>query len=343
MGARVTIKDVAKEAGVSVSTVSYALSRKGEPVKDSHKRVLAAVERLGYVPDAGARNLVLRRTNCIGLLVPRNGTKDSTAYNPFYADVIHTFSVAMSRRSCWMGIYMFSMEDGQLEDFLLNANVDGFIWLNLHGERQSLAIQSTNRRMLPHVGIYSYSAEDPSKILIDDVQSVNHIMHYLLDMGHRNILCMGTETNNIRVQEYSRVVTQAGLPYKQLLHGQYDEVVAYEAMREFLASGEPLPTAVFATNDSMAIGTMRAIKDAGLRVPDDISVIGYDDVRAARYTSPPLTTAKQNLDAIANAAIDYICQWRDKHEPGPGIDLRMPASLIVRESVASPRQNDAFL
>ncbi len=341
---RATIRDVAKAAGVSVSTVSYALSRKGTVVKETHKRVLAAAEKLGYVPDAKARSLVHNRTNSIGLILPGSNTGyDEDVYDPFYAGVISVFADELAKIGNWCNLCLFSENDSALREYLTDAAVDGFIWYAVPGKVNELVNTISVRRGLPRIGVFSLAAEsgmdiaDVPRVIINEGKMVAEAAEHLISQGHTRILCISSREWDPRTDDFLHTLKANGLQYSQVIYGEYSEARAYEKMTELIKSSEALPTAVFATSDYMAIGAVRAIRDAGLSVPNDISVVGYDDIILSRSVTPPLTTCRHDTGAIAKATIEYIAKCRDNRETGEVIRTEVSGKLILRDSVAPPK------
>ncbi len=333
---KTTIKDVAREAGVSVSTVSYVLSRKGEAVKDSHKRVLKAVEKLGYVPSATARSLVHRRTNCIGVIVPGAYVAGEDRRSPFYSWAIAVFAAELSKQGCGMNLYMLdSNQPAGLETFVTSANVDGFVWFGL--TESALCISMAERCAVPHVGVYASPPSDNSYVILEDTGSAALALNHLIGLGHRKILCLGGDsTRDLRAETCRAMLRQMGFAYERELRASDDENSACAAIDRYIDSGDELPTAIFATTDHMALGALRALNARGIRVPEDMSVIGYEGVFSTWYSNPPLTAVRQNVAEAARMAAAYILTWRDRHEPGPGLKVHIPPELVVRKSTAAP-------
>jgi DNA-binding LacI/PurR family transcriptional regulator len=333
---RATIKDVAREAGVSVSTVSYALNRKGEAIKESHRRVHEAAERLGYVPDATARSLVHSRTNSIGLIIPSE--LSSERQNPYFVSVIATFSEELTKRKNWLSIYLDNGSDkDSLNQLIIDAKVDGIVFMSPKVLESVQKIM--NRRGLPYVHIMSgnYPKKGSAVIVIDGESGIEKAMKYLVDLGHKRILCLSGSQYDSRHRRYISEVEKLGLEYDRNICAHYSDEAAYNEMASLLASGEDLPTAVLATNDLMALGAMKAVKDAGFKIPEDMSFIGFDDISAAKSFDPPLTTIKQQLKEVAEVACDFLFECRDKKQMLE-IDRRIETRFVERKSVTIPKE-----
>lgn len=335
--AKVTIKDVAREAGVAISTASYALNKKGEITWENHKRIREIANRLGYVPDATARSLSSRRTNTVGLIIPES--VGVTIRNPYYVEVISVFAEELAREGNWLSLYICNDNEGEEVKYMVTtAKVDGIVWFG-YGFGQELR-EILRRRKIPHVCVSSdQKFEAESRLLVDSFGGSLKAIDYLYDQGHRKILCFAPyeDRYSMRLEAYYQRTTELGMGYRRVLYGNFDKNIAAEEMHKFLNSGEELPTAIFSCNDNMALGIMNSLKNAGISVPDDISIIGYDDIYEAKHTSPKLTTMSQRLDKIAKIACGYIFECRDEQTVGPGLNYVHESELIIRESVSSPR------
>lgn len=328
---RVTIKDVAKEAGVSVSTVSYALSRKGPPIKDSHKRVRAAVEKLGYVPDATARSLVNSRTNSVGVII---GKSSENERNPYNVEFINAFSSELGKTGNWMCLYIDSEDDkSTLESLLIDAKVDGLIWINgLLLPAQSLEI--LKRRGLPAVSVsvrrdmFDYFE---TNIIIDDQPGINQAIDYLYKLGHREILMLSGNEKCHRTAFGKKYLKEHNLDYIKVIPAYFNEEKAYSEISGIIQRSEKLPTAIMSANDAMAISAMRALTEHGIRVPEDVSVVGFDDIYDAKISSPPLTTISQDIYGIAKMACDKILSIREGDE-NTDKTLISETRLVIRAS-----------
>lgn len=332
---KVTIKDVAREAGVSISTVTYALKKKGKATKESHKRVLDAVEKLNYVPDATARSLVSGRTNSIGLFVPPIPNMNFS--QPFLLQVFSALSVILAEKGYWLSICMPPAKDSHtLRSFIANARVDGLIWLIDPIPAEVLSLLDS--RHIPHISMEfgSHSTGNYSTILFDDYKGIDMLVEYLYCLHHRRILFLkgeaGKQSDSSRARAYMERMNALNTGYMRILEGNYTEKLAYQNMRAFLAEESELPTAVIAANDPMAFGVIRAIRDAGLRVPQDISVTGFDDIPTAVEFDPALTTVRQPVISMMRSACDYLMNCIDHGTAQKSKTLIMP-ELVVRSSV----------
>lgn len=333
--ARPTIYDVARLAGVSTATVSRALNGAGQIAPSTRATIEAAVEQLGYRPNTIARSLVTKSTQTIALLLP-----DIT--NPFYAALVsgvqeyalgHDYTMLLcttegdaQREEQYLSLLRAKQVDGALVDGLLlppdriaRFVKDGFpiVCLDRDVESDSIPLVQVDNRLGGRLAT-----------------------EHLLGLGHSRIAHVtGASVLGIsaeRLAGYREALAGAGIADEPQLvaEGWFTEESGYEAARALLARC-PDVTAVFAANDLSAIGVLSAIAESGRHVPGDISVMGFDDLRLAAFTSPPLTTIKQPAAEIARLATELLIGLTRGEQPGKVRHLLEP-TLVVRESTAPP-------
>ncbi|WP_152446868.1 LacI family DNA-binding transcriptional regulator [Janthinobacterium sp. HH01] len=329
--APVTLQNVAEKAGVSVMTVSRALSGEGYVAEKTRARVLAAASELGYSPNISARMMRGSRTNVIGVLV---NDLQSTVIN----EIIGAVSVAVRAHNMDLIIYNSIEELGSSTRTGINQIMRGlcdgllFILPRLKDGYIDMLEQSS----LPMVLINYCRTETTLPVVRGDNrmggrEAVNH----LLQLGHRRIAFIGGSAHTGQSQErqrgYAEALKAAGIAVdKQLIAaGDFGQLSGFQATGKLLALAEP-PTAIFAANDEMAFGAMDAVRAHGLRVPQDVSVIGFDDIPAASHVHPKLSTLRQPLTAISEAAVQELL----RRITGADAQQRaeFPSQLVVRES-----------
>ena len=330
-----TIRDVAKESGVSVATVSYVLNNGPRPVSASaRQRVTAAMQRMNYHPNTVARSLVRGRTHCLGVLL--GPVEPEVVTNPYYAGVFSGIFAASQVVGYDIRILTSQMGKDGSEYQIRAQQPDGVLCL----------VPSQDQKMpprleavgVPVVTIASAPWEGITGIDVDNQAGARLAMEHLLHLGHRRITYfMGPATVDSaqqRCQTYQQILREwEPVASEQDIVGRdFDWSGAYRAIRERLTQGE-LPTAFFAFNDTLAMEAIRAIHDAGLRVPQDISVVGYDDAPLAPYLTPALTTVRQPLREIGEAAVKELVR-RIEGEAEPGQVHLFAPELIVRSSTA---------
>jgi len=330
MKGRITIRDVARAAGVSPQTVSRAINNKGEISPDTRTRILQLIDELGYHPNYIARSLTTHRTATLGLVVP-------DIANPFFPEIAR----GVEDLACTHDYQVFlcnTDENPARERAMLNSlaakQVDGII---LCSSRLNEAELSAIAAKMPPMVLVNRTLKTArvGTVMIDDVRGARQAMAHLLAGGHRSIALLSGPTTSYsgqqRLQGYQEALSAAGLPFDP------DLVIAtaprveggYEAATRLLAH-HPGVTAIFAYNDLVAIGALQACAAAGRRVPEDIVVVGYDDIPLASLVMPALTTVhvpKYRLGQLVSEML--LALLADKTEPGV---VKVAPELVVRAS-----------
>jgi DNA-binding LacI/PurR family transcriptional regulator len=336
MTRRITTFDIAREAGVSRTTVSHILNdQPGVHLSAKTKaRVLATARRLGYVPNSAAQMLVTGRSRSIGLIFPR---ADLLAIDAFIPIMIYGLNEVCRERG--YRLVMQTLREPMGEDAYLDLakskRVDSLIVINPRkGDR---ALDKVIKSKFPL--LIAGSTEKPGKNTIatqEQLASRNATSH-LISLGHRRIAHIGHASLEYvavcrRLEGYRAAIEAAGLPFEEALVAQGDFTFesGYTAMQKILAA-RVRPTALFAGNDTIAIGAMRAIREAGLSIPHDFAVVGYDDVPTAAFASPPLTTVRSHAYEHGRLFGEAAIRLMDKKEVGSQEDA-LPLEFIVRES-----------
>jgi len=335
---RASIKDIARLAGVSHSTVSRAL--RNSPLISSETTALIhrIAHEAGYTPSAAARSLVTRRTAAIGVVV-------TTIADPFAAEVVAGVEDAAAERD-YSVILANSGADPAREVKVVRSfeerRVDGIIVTSSRVGASYLETLSQTR-----VPIVLINNQHPSEflhsVMIDNVAASRQAVRHLLDLGHRRIGYIGDrfgcQSDSERLNGYRSALTRAGVArrseYVAYGNGKPDGGVA--AMEALLALPSP-PTAIFCYNDMTALGALRAIAARRLRVPRDLSVVGFDDLFVAQYSSPPLTTVRQPMHEMGRLALATLLKIIEGG--GPQTHIKAPGELIIRESTAPPKETD---
>jgi LacI family transcriptional regulator len=336
-----TIVDVARLAGVSTATVSRVLSGTGAARPATRERVLAAVRDLDYAPSAVARALKRRETRTIGLLV-------TDIANPFFPQVVRAVEDEAHARG--YGVVLGNAaDDPERElaylDLLLGRRVDGLIVASARATARHAARLA--RVPMPVVLVNSDAAEAAALpgIATDHRRGAQLGAEHLVGLGHRRIAYVGVPAHLAtasaeRIAGVHDALVAAGLDRNDLVVVEGDGRVdgAERAIAPLL--GRPdRPTGVLGFNDLAAIGVLRAARAAGLRVPDDVSVVGFDDIEPASWTDPPLTTVRQPTDALGRWAVTRIADALASTEPMPAEPPRriLVPTLVVRGSSGPPQ------
>lgn len=337
--ARATIIDVAREADVSFSTVSRVVNGKGYISPKTRKRVMEAMTRTGYVVNRQARALAGGKHQVVGLLVPDLDTS-------YIGEILRGIDEELAavswdlmlytthRRKTRESVFVASLTQGMTDGLLMILPMDPAAYTD-----------SIRERGFPYV-LIDYGEEDDTgpSIGTTNRQGAIDAATYLIELGHRQI---GFITGNQemrcsreRLAGYRQALTDGGLVYDPDLvrEGDFRQPLGYSLTRDLLDLPDR-PTAIFASNDQSAFGAMDAIRDAGLRIPDDVSVIGFDDVPAASLAHPPLTTVRQPMAEMGRLATRMLLDSiANPGQEGTRIDL--PTELIVRESCRPLAHNE---
>jgi LacI family transcriptional regulator len=324
---RVTINDVARAAGVSVSTVSKVVNRRYDVAPATSQRVLGVVAELGYETSLVASSLRRRRTNVIGILVAE--------FESFSAELLKGVSAAASGTGYELLAYSGRVADESSTGWerrslsrLAGTLIDGAIIVT--------PTMLTPTTSIPVVAIDPHSGPGgPSTIDSDNVGGARAATRHLIELGHRRIAHIRGRSDlasaQLREVGYRESLAEAKIAFDPALvrDGGYQAALTAEAARELL-TGPDRPTAVFAANDMSALGVMKVAGELGLRVPEDLSVIGFDDIPEAVRSLPPLTTVAQPLHDLGAQALRMLIELLDGHEV-PG-HVQLPAELVVRAS-----------
>lgn len=321
------IKDVAELAGVSVATVSRVLNNDPRVDPELRDRVRAAASRLGYRPNRLARNLRRQQMDAIGVVVP-------DIENPHFAEMVRTVEVTALEHG-YRVLVCNTDEDGERQaaylQMLADERVSGIV---LSPSDSDGSIEHLRDLEIPVVAIdRTLKAGGTDAIVADNVPAVRAVTQRLIQAGHRSIAFVGgrseVETGSERQEGYLAAIEEAGLT-PVLANGGFRRDAAEAAVAEMLAGGCPVSALVVA-NNLMALGVIRAIRNAGLRIPDDIAVISVDNPPWAEVLDPPLTVLAQPIRAMATRAVELLMR-RLGDDHFPAVREIYPLELIVRRS-----------
>lgn len=326
-----TLKDVAKRAGVSTATVSHVINKTRFVSDELKAKVYQAMEELNYHPNAIARSLRRRKTHNIGMIVP------DISY-PFLAEVARGVEDAGFE----LGYNVILCDsDGNLEreagyiGLLQEKKVDGIVFVAA-GESSSHVQALIEQGMPVVVCDRELPGVEVDTVIADNVGSGYQATEHLIWLGQRRIGCMAgpqeLAISNQRVEGYRKALEQHAIPLGEelIVRGDFRCKGGYEAMRELLALDEP-PTAIFACNDLMAMGAICAASQKKLKIPQDVAIIGCDDIALASFTNPSLTTIAQPKHEMGTAAIEMLVE-RIKDKSKPPTKRLLPTGLVLRDS-----------
>jgi DNA-binding LacI/PurR family transcriptional regulator len=338
---RVTIADVATAAGVSKTAVSFAFNNPERLGLATLERVLGVAQDLGYAPHPAARALSMRRSGTIGVLIPQ---RLSTVFaNPFMSELIQGLGEQCEEHD--LTLLLVPPLDGSLEGAIRQASVDGFISLGLSPDDRALEV--LDRIGIPAILVDSVGSVSHPAVNVDDEGGARAAARHLLELGHVQLAILvlpparsqvnSTPTAARRLAGYQSAIQEAGGPQPHSVVAGISVAAGARAF-ETLPGGKRRPTAVLAMSDMAAIGVMSAAQAAGLRVPEDLSVVGFDDVPAAAWTNPPLTTVRQPIVEKGRLAARLLIQ----RMKGETVDSPAPlkTSLVVRSSTSKPGGSD---
>jgi LacI family transcriptional regulator len=328
-----SIKEVALKAGVSIATVSRVLNDKGPVAVETRQRILAAIEQLRYVPHGAARSLITNQTDTIGVLLP-------DLYGEFFSEVIRGIDLAARRSGFHVLISGFHSDRAEIEAVLraLRGRVDGLIVLSPDVDAQSL------RRNLPETlpVVLLNTPVDGDGADFDAINLDNHggafaMVRHLAGLGHRRIAFLrGPEENadaRERLRGYRDALLSLEIAGEEALElgGDFSEESGYRAGQRLLAL-QPRPAAVFAANDSMAIGCLFALREAGAQVPGDIALAGFDDIPIARYITPSLSSVHVPIAELGTRAMERLLHAVDSKNGHERRQETVATTLVVRGS-----------
>jgi LacI family transcriptional regulator len=332
----VTLRDIARATGVSVNTVSRALTGKSDINAATKLRVMAAAERLGYQPNLPARSLVLGRTHSIGLVVT-----DCT--NPFYATLIRAVE-DVAYNNGYSLLLATSNEVAEREaaalQMLRERRIDGLLLSPVAVNAPHL--EQVRKGNLPCVLLTRRPADhDGMFVGTDNACAAALAVRHLLELGHRRIahvtLTNGSISAQTRLQAYRRELKRAGVPADHRVEVAAPQtIVGGRAAARSLLAQRSRPTAVFAYNDQQAVGIMLGLRDAGIEVPAEMSVVGFDGIDLGEVVSPPLTTMAQEIDQIGRLGAQMLVEALAGRT---GVRQHvLPAALVERGSTAPLRR-----
>ncbi len=331
----VTIKDVAREAQVSVATVSRALNGHDNVAEAVRQHVVATADRLRYQPHAAARSLSSRRTQTIGVVLP-------DLHGEFFSELVRGIDqIARARRQHLLVSSYHGHPEEQGEALrAMRGRVDGLLVLSPYADRPGFLTENLPSS-LPVVLINTHLEDGQFPVLsIDNYGGALAMTQHLLQAGHRRIAFIGGPENNFDARERLRgyrdgITADAGAGEPWELSGDFGEASGYEAGKRLLAMApQARPDAVFAANDMMALGCLYAFNESGLKVPSDIALAGFDDIPLARFVHPPLTTMRVSIAELGGHAMTRLLDAVDADDVLPATTRTLVPELVVRESSA---------
>ncbi len=331
----VKLEDIAKETGFSISTVSRVLSKSNYPVSEAiREKVLRVAGTMGYEPNIAARSLRTDRTNTIGIIV-------DDLLSPFTPPIVRGIQDYLNEHG-FLSLIVNSDWDPIQEQSaiktLLSRPVDGIIFVEYSHQTTSDALEQSNK---PHVFVHRlFGSPIKNSVVPDDYYGAGLATKHLISLGHRRIGYINGPENwhtcRARLSGYQDTLTSHNLPFDESLvqPGDWEIESGYKAAENMMKLAAP-PTAIFAANDAMALGANYAIQDAGLRVPEDVAVVGYDNRNFTKTVRPRLTTVSMPVIEMGGVAAELllrqIAEGRKEEE-----EIKVKGQLIIRETCGAP-------
>ncbi len=323
---KITIKDVAREAGVSIATVSNALNGSDVVQPKTRDHVTEVARRLNYIPNMNGRQLRAARTHNIGLFV-------TSMTGSYYADMADSIHYLCRKYGYELQIFIVDEDQSPLPR-LQSQSIDGaIIMFGALSEADKAQLMKTP---IPIVFMdQEIAGKNLSSVIYESFEHGRMAAEYLLGLGHRDLMHIFGVPHNYdsiqRLNGFETALREAGVSMRKenILSGRFERAAAYRSMHRYLQDGFRLPDAVFAANDLSALGCMEALKEYGIRVPEDISIIGCDDHMLAGYAVPGLTTIRIHMEEMGVEAAKEVFRLIAEKE---GRILRLPGDIVVRHS-----------
>ena len=335
---RVTSNDVAEVAGVSRTTVSLVLNNvKGIQISpQTRQKVIDTAEKLKYVPNAAAQALASRRTKAIGLILTRS--QHHIATDAFLPKIISGLLTTAKKQNIRILIDWVETDHQDSAYFEL-AHADRIDGMILSTPRlNDNALKALETVDIPTVLMGSVDGLNLPSVDVDNMNAAEKATAYLIGLGHKNIACIANARPEYsasldRVAGYKKALSNLDIPInKKIIHfADFDPESGYECMNSLVRSGEPF-SAVFVASDNVAIGAKAALREMNLRIPEDISIVGFDNIPWAQYSDPPLTTIQLPAEAIAQSACTLLLDLIKEGKSDEQHQVILDTQLIIRKS-----------
>ena len=331
-----TLEEIAKQAGVSRSTVSRVMNNHPSVDRDTRERVLIVAETLNYHPNIAARSLAAGRTHILGLVIPTGVSALFT--DPYFPLLIQGVSAACNahKHSLMLWLAQSDADNHPVRQILQGGLMEGVILAS--AVMDDPIFEALLTRGLPFVVVGRHLTDTRvSYIDVDNMNGAREMVAYLLRLGHERVACIAGPQNMIagldREQGYLVALRDRGItPDPRLIvEADFTEDGGHLAMQRLLPAA---PDAVFAASDAMAVGALRALREAGKRVPEDIALVGFDDMPFSARTDPPLTTVRQPIQRLGALAAETLIDLIN-HPGAPPRRIVLPTELIMRASCGS--------
>lgn len=328
-----TLSDVARKAGVSTATVSRCLNAPDKVISDTRERVLRVVNELGYTPNFGGRALAMQRTHTVGAVIP-------TMDNSIFATGLQAFQQELSNVGITLlvGCSNYNSSD-ELEQIkaLVGRGADGLMLIGQ--ERPNATYEFLEKRNIPYVLAWTFrKGSEKCYVGFDNFNAAKQLADYVLQFGHRNVamiagITAGNDRAADRLNGVKHSLNSAGLDDLKVVESAYTLADAEQAFSE-LWQATPKPTAVICGNDVLAVGAIARAQEIGLRVPEDISIVGFDDIDLASIVSPKLTTVHVPHRRMGKRAAEILIEMINNRTVAASYEI--PFEITDRESLGYP-------
>lgn len=340
---KVTIKDVAKRAGVSITTVSRVFNDYTDISEETKQRIKKIAEEMEYTPSLSARSLPLKKKRNIALLMSDMELNSKVNLPLDILSGVYQFTQEHDFEFFVMPVSPQQQKEKSLQRFLNERDISGAVIMGLRMDDPYLKEIESSTLPLVLVDI-NLEGEHVGSVSIDNIQASQEAVEYLVSLGHQNIVLMnGRREATVTVEReagYIRALKVKGVSVKQeyIQYANFNERIAYMMASDLLEYRKEI-TAFFCASDIMAIGVIRAVQDAGFRIPEDISVVGFDNITLVEYMTPSLTTVAQDMKLMGYKATELLAEFLSEEKPASH-HVYVPHELVVRHSTGKVRTNE---
>ena len=335
-----TIKDVARLSNVSIKTVSRVVNNAAEVSPETCQKVKQAIKELGYQPNTIARNLAYGKTNAVAVIIPH-----SAGYifsHPFFTEVLRGIAEVLSANNINL-LLQVAQRKTPYVDLYRQRQVDGMILMSIQlGDPNLKGLAASG---VPYIGTCRIAENDDSSHWVDAdfVDGVEQSMDHLISLGHHRIaLLLGPKSlvsDRLREQGYRNSLEKHNLTQVEeyILEGDFTSESGYALAVQAMKLPQP-PSALICGDDMMAFGAVQALRELGYRVPEDVSVIGFDDINLARFSNPPLTTIRQDTYKKGRIAAENLLSLIRNEDKAVPTQCMLDTTLIIRNSTAPAKE-----
>ena len=338
--ADLTLEDIAQKAGVSRSTVSRVINEHPNVRADVRQRVLQVIRSTDYHPNAAARTLASQRSWMIGLVLPRSVSAFFT--DPYFPHLTQGVAQACNQYNYTLGLFLIGSKEDE-EKIIPRVSRRGFldgILVQTGQLGEQLIDRLANSKIPLVIAGRPFNPDGVSYIDVDNTDAAYNAVSHLIRLGYQRVATITGPANNTtsidRKEGYLRALAERDRPLDESLvaEGDFTEASGYYAMQRLLPAK---PDAVFAASDIMAVGAMRAVREAGLAIPDDVAFVGFDDLPLASFPDPALTTVRQPVNQFGSSAVGILVDLIEKGIRPPR-RVMMVTELVIRDSCGASRR-----